>query len=623
VTQEFGAGGVRVGYAGDLVTGLQEYGAVRNDLLQVGALGIGLILLAIFLYYMHVRAVLALGIAITAGCAWTFAATQLVIGHLNVATGFLFSIVAGNGINFGIIFLGRYVEEVRHGKTVNESIHLARATTWRATLTAVLAATAAYGSLYVSEFQGLRQFAIIGALGMLLCWLAAYLILPSLLIVFHRIVPTEPISLGSWSRFPHGLRYEAPFTWVVKRVPASILVLGAFATLASVIALVRSVGRDPMEYEMKRLFNQVGQANEQKRLSSVAREIIGVSNESSMAILCDHLDQVPELAGALHTRWLAAPAGSKPFEAVHSIHDFIPTDQEMKLPLIEKIRVQLTRAKSRGLLAGKEWQNLAQTMPKESLDPFGVPDLPESIARPFTERDGQRGRVVYIEPTHGADEDDVRYLMQWANSFRITRLKSGNVVYGSGRIVLFADIIAAVLHDMPFTSLLSFVMTAGVVLLTVRNRKDSALILCGLLLGVVWLAGLFVASGSKLNFLNFMALPITFGIGVDYAVNFVQRFRQNPELSVLGALHAGGGAVVLCSLTTSLGYIALLGSKNQAVHSLGLMAVLGEISCLLAALLVIPAALVLLRRARRTNSQSSSIDESAAVVTGNVLDDPC
>jgi len=39
--------GVKVGYAGDLVTGLGEYGAVKQDLVQVGVLGVGLVLLVI------------------------------------------------------------------------------------------------------------------------------------------------------------------------------------------------------------------------------------------------------------------------------------------------------------------------------------------------------------------------------------------------------------------------------------------------------------------------------------------------------------------------------------------------------------------------------------------------
>jgi hypothetical protein len=52
-----------------------------------------------------------------------------------------------------------------------------------------------------------------------------------------------------------------------------------------------------------------------------------------------------------------------------------------------------------------------------------------------------------------------------------------------------------------------------------------------------------------------------------------------------------GGAVVLCSLTTTLGYAALLLSINRAVQSFGLAAAVGEVTTLAAAMLVLPALL--------------------------------
>src|SRR5262249_53213673 len=45
------AKGVRIGYAGDLVTGLYEYGAVLDALVHVGVMGVALILGVIFIYY--------------------------------------------------------------------------------------------------------------------------------------------------------------------------------------------------------------------------------------------------------------------------------------------------------------------------------------------------------------------------------------------------------------------------------------------------------------------------------------------------------------------------------------------------------------------------------------------
>jgi predicted RND superfamily exporter protein len=95
----------------------------------------------------------------------------------------------------------------------------------------------------------------------------------------------------------------------------------------------------------------------------------------------------------------------------------------------------------------------------------------------------------------------------------------------------------------------------------------------------------------KINFFNFIALPISFGIGVDYAVNYMQRYDRAPQEGALAALRSTGGAVILCSLTTMLGYLALLGSINQAIRSLGVLAVLGELVCLGAAVLVLPALL--------------------------------
>ncbi|HEY8073392.1 MAG TPA: MMPL family transporter, partial [Labilithrix sp.] len=140
---------LRIGYAGDLVTGLAEYGAVKQDLVQVGIVGVGLVLLVILLFFARVRALLVMGFAILLGLAWTFGLTAIVIGHLNVATGFLFSIVAGNGINFGIIWLGRFYEERRGGSTLIRAVEVALARTYPATMSAAAAAATAYAALAV------------------------------------------------------------------------------------------------------------------------------------------------------------------------------------------------------------------------------------------------------------------------------------------------------------------------------------------------------------------------------------------------------------------------------------------------------------------------------------------
>src|SRR5262249_8115902 len=79
--------GLSYGLAGDLASGVAEYSAIRRDLTEVGLLGAGLLAGIVFLYYLRLRTLLAMLVTIGVGVAWTFGITELVVGHLNVATG--------------------------------------------------------------------------------------------------------------------------------------------------------------------------------------------------------------------------------------------------------------------------------------------------------------------------------------------------------------------------------------------------------------------------------------------------------------------------------------------------------------------------------------------------------
>jgi predicted RND superfamily exporter protein len=195
---------------------------------------------------------------------------------------------------------------------------------------------------------------------------------------------------------------------------------------------------------------------------------------------------------------------------------------------------------------------------------------------------------------------DVRYLRLWADAYRETKLPNGDVIVGSGRAVIFADMIEGVMEESPKAIVLSFLGTAIVVIIAFwRGREGgraSFLVIAALMLGIVWMGLAFKLFDLKINFLNFIAVPITFGIGVDYAINVVNRWRLDGPGSVIHTVRETGGAVVLCSLTTTLGYLALLKSINAAVRSFGLAAVIGEATCIIAALVVLPAVLILIDR---------------------------
>ncbi len=588
-----GRAAARVSYAGDLVTSLYEYGAVKSDLLEVGGTGVVLVLAVVLLYFARVRALVVMAITILSGLAVTFGLTRLVIGHVNVATGFLFSVVAGNGINVGILYLARYYEERRSGRSAAEAILLTHKSTWQSTLVAAVTSAAAYMSLSVTDFRAFKHFAFIGAAGMVACWLVTIALLPALLILVDAktdySAPSAPLGLIRRVR-ARGVSYGHIFSVIVPKAPVAVVVVGVLLAVAGAAAATRYAASDPMEYDLRKVQNARSGAESQSiyRATDIASAILG-EYKNAMVVLAETPEQARELKVALDARWEAAPANAKPFEGVHTLFDFVPDDQAAKLPVLLDIAERMRHARDKGWVKDADWKQIAPILPPGDLKPFGIAELPEDVARSFTDKSGQRGTLVLIQPTVAADDDDLRYLIRYADSFRETRLPGGAVVRGSGRAVVFADILKAVTSDIPKAVALSLVMTFLTVFLTFRRGMQSLSVLLALFVGLAGVSVYLYCAHIRINFLNFAALPITFGIGVDYAVNLMQRYHADGRKKIQDALSTTGGAVVLCSLTTILGYLALIASHNQAIRSLGALAVVGEICCLLAAVLVLPA----------------------------------
>lgn len=604
---------MKVSFAGNLITGMEEYSQIKGDLSDVGLYGVLMILGIVFLFYLRVRPLLAMALSVGIGTTWTFGLAYLLIGSLNSSSGFLVSIIVGNGINFSIIYMTRYME-ARRDSSLEEAVLAAHQETWLATLAAAGAAMVAYGSLVITDFRGFKHFGVIGGSGMILCWIGTYLFLPAILAVFERVYPMRP-ETGIAARLRGG--YGRPVAFLVDRFPRAIAVGSLALGLAGVVLAARYVARDPMEYDMRNTRTEPKTGpTEARRLMSRVDAVVGRQGQEGLAIMVDRIDQIRPLRAALEARRDAAPAGHKPFEKITDIFDLLPKDQEKKIELIKEARDRLERAHKRRFIAENDWAEIEKYIPAGDIKPLSIDDLPEQVARMFTERDGTRGRLVYITPTPGRSVWDGRYLIEWSESFRTTTLPDGSIVKGSGGAVIFADVVLAVVEDAPKAIFASVMGTLLIILFAFRWQRTALIVIGTLALGLAWtmtalsLHGSDVSMGPgglptvnlvglKLNFLNFIALPITVGVGADYAINIMQRYRfleaENKDGDGARRVHdvivQRGGAVILCSLTTVLGYLALTLSVNRAIQSFGYAAAAGELSCLFAGVLSLPALL--------------------------------
>src|SRR6478736_3727782 len=592
-------------FTGNLVTSAEEYRDIVNDLTEVGVAGGVLVLLVVYLFFFRVRALLALGFSVALGLLWTLAFTVVTIGHLNTATGFLISVIIGNGINAMVIYMARFLEARRDQLlSMPEALKTASLDTWSATLAAVGVAVMSYSALMTTQFRGFRHFGIIGAAGMLLCWVATYTVLPAILSLFERLKSSQ----GGFSERLGGL-YAKPFIWLAKRYAGPLSLFGLVSALGMGVATAAYFIYDPMEYNLTNIRNENKTPSSAQELSSRMAKIVGGVNQGGRAVLADRLDQIEPLVAELERRRDAAPENAKPFGEVVSVYSLMPKDQDQKLQLLSEIRERIDRARKRNLVSDADYQEIEKNLPSK-LKKLELSDLPELAVNPFREKNGTIGTILYVGPTKGRSVNDLHYLELWADSMREIQLPTGEVIRGTGDPVIFADMLTTIARDAPRVAFLSVLGTAAVVLFAFRGRSGGWVALATLFLGLTWLIGALYLMNLKLNFLNFVALPIAIGVGSDYAINVMKRREIEGNEGIERAFTETGGAVVACSMTTLSGYAALMFSVNGAVHSMGITAALGELATQFSAMLVLPA--VLYWFSRRASKRTLELASSAA-----------
>jgi predicted RND superfamily exporter protein len=202
----------------------------------------------------------------------------------------------------------------------------------------------------------------------------------------------------------------------------------------------------------------------------------------------------------------------------------------------------------------------------------------------------------------GIDADHTTYY-DW-NGHDLLRISAAVTVHALNQVwvaastaTVFAGMLETIIKDGPRVTVAALI---GVTLLVFAafGFRSAIPVLISIAVGVTWLGGMCGLIKLKLNFMNFVALPITLGVGADYAANIWARLRSDGAAHLRTVIAETGSAVALCSLTTVLGYSSLLLSRNRALRSFGMLADLGEVTCLTAALLALPV-LVRLSYARR------------------------
>ncbi len=599
--------GVTFSLTGNVTLTMYEHDSVLEGMTLSALITMGLCALGLFLYYRSLRLVGAMLCALLVGVAATFAMARLTVEHLNVMTAFLFAIVIGNGINAGMILVARYLEELRAGKEPRAAVGAAMVGAWHGTLAATATAFIAYTSLLITDFRGFREFGAIAGSGMAFTWIATYTVLPAALFVLapKAQFPGEPPLIGA------ALEKLLP-----QRRLAAVMASGGLITAIAIVVVVKFIANDPFLHDWRDLQSSTPEI-ESIRLTSQRTDeklrprtqltgqayqvVIAVTNRADVGPIVQRIRDADAKRTA-DKRWT---------QDVRSMDDLVPAQQTEKLAILGEIRTLVDDPKLQANVDDNDRALLAKLRPPDQLARVADADVPHALAWPFIEKDGSMGKLIVIRGAKRFDSFNIDHRLAFAAEVRRIALPPGALIAGEPLVV--ADIIETMEQDTPKMILFALAGSILAVFLVLGLRRHSYItIACGLAGVLVMMATCFLV-GLRVHFLDLIALPITIGIGIDYAVNLAARDQQDGHRGTAYLLRTTGGTVLLCSYTTSVGYGTLMLSANGGIRAFGAAALIGEIACILMALVVAPACLALLRQRSAANFVAGQVNQSPTV----------
>ncbi|MGH9464079.1 MAG: MMPL family transporter, partial [Thermoanaerobaculia bacterium] len=508
------------------------------------------------------------------------------------------------GIDFVVVSYGRFVEERQAGAEFEQALATMCGSSGRAVVAGAVTTAGTFYAFALTEFRGLSQMGVLTGTGILLCMVAVLVLLPAQLSWSHDRHQRRDIERRLHVR---GLGAGKIVRWSLSH-PVTALVAGAAVTLATAVAAFDLRFEDSV-----RAMRPAGTPGTQVWEEVAARFGSGFE-QMSLVITAPTVEEVIELAhrAAEGAQRLVAEEVIVDFDGIHRV---IPPPERQREALewlaagrrglLDPDRIEATfgealrQAGLRREAFGEGFALFRGAVTREQ--PIGVEDFERSsqarrlLARYLIETDeGWRG-VVYLHPPG----------RQWTRRPPPQALalaaELGERVELTGANVVSEYLRRQVLVDALIAALLGLALVAAILWFEFRTLRHTLASLAPLGVGMVWMLGGMAALGQPMNFMNIFVTTMIIGIGVDYGIHMIHRFRESRGLAAeerAAGLVETGKAVALAALTTIVGFGSLVTSHYPGLRSMGWVAALGVGSTSLVALSLLPAYLALRLRRR-------------------------
>jgi predicted RND superfamily exporter protein len=494
----------------------------------------------------------------------TLAIAKLAYGNLNALTVFLFAVLFGMGVDFSVHLFALREHQGKHAdwpEVIRDH--------FRPLASAMLTTSGSLIVLALAEFKAFREFGVIAAIGVFVCFVCATLLVP---VTDHLIGPLR--------REPKPAKQKPPLSPRV--VP---WISGLRYVALALLTGVALYGAPKLRMEKDtRVLNSTGEENTAANKEIKYRQTGG--RYKSLALVSDspeQLDIVVQRFQELEKNGEILPGAidtgnpRNPWvKEVYSLSTVMPTDQEAKAKVIADIGGQVN-----DLLAelpdldeeARRYQTHLEALERMTkADPLTFDELPAWSVEPFLEKGGSekasadRIAHVYLDIAGYSIDELV------AVRHRLDELLADTDVRAADSRLVFADLMVLVERDAQRIPVYALIVIFLFIAFDLRAVVGTIACFLTLVLGAVLAIAVMGLWPIHLNFFNLVVMPAVIGLGIDTSIHLWHGREKH-------SLAATGKAALLSALTTVAGFSGLLAAHHAGLRSIGEVGVMAILTC--------------------------------------------
>jgi len=628
--------GISAGVTGVPVLEYEEMATSMDDMKVASVLSLLLTIVLLLVAFRGLRNTMAAMTTLLCAIAVAFGMATLLVGHLNILSMAFAVMLLGLGVEYGIQVVLRH-QELLQQMPFEQALSGSLSSNLRPVLLAFATTALAFLTFLLTDFRGIAELGLIAAVGVGVCFLATFTVLPAMLVLVHRGQTSGNLRIKTGTSQGAARLFARPGLIVGCTVLTALIGAAALPRVPFDFNMLnlQAKGLESVDYAYRLMKSKENSGYFGVSMAADRNQALNLTKRFEALPSVDHVvslpalvpDQQPEkLAALARIRQVMATVNPVPYEENLRVME-LPSIFEAFRERVDKLKTHLEQqqqAEARPVAAflttldrffaglEKEKDGNALNMLREMQEQMFAP-LPEKLkllkeglnARQVTEADvpeplkkrfiGKDGRLL-LQIAPKKEIFDEQPLAEF-----VTQIKTIDPHATGEPVSVFESF-----KILKKSYLQAFLYALGGVLLILlvafRSIRSALLGLAPLVVGLLLMVGGMWLSGLKFNVANIIIMPLLLGVGIDSAIYIISRHQRGEESAVQIAFSSTGKGVFLNALTILFSFGALMVARHQGVFSIGAVMSLGMTAIVLAFLLFLPALLLLLDRHRQPDA---------------------